>query len=307
MAALWSLLVPTAVARAQPAPPKFDFARPDVPAEGGPPAVEKKLQAKGGLLLMGGNSRLTTGTLGAQGSYRRGWNRLGAETNAAYARSEVLGALDANQSGLIDSGELVRTKQTTSKLFSAKARYDRLFTVSDSAYASGQALTDEPAGKELVAGGQVGYSRQLYKDDRHLAVAEVGYDFSFERAAAPGASGVNVHSARAFLSEQLKLSEASGLFASAELLTNLNEESAPAPGFQAVPAFEDTRVVAKTGLTTSLWNRLAFSFSLGLRYDQSPAPLKVPGSLPLAPGFAPLPRAEELDTVAEASLVVTFM
>jgi hypothetical protein len=269
--------------------------------------VEKKLQVKGGFLMLGGNSRLTTGTLGAQASHLRGWNRFAAEANAAYARSEVLGAVDANASGAIDVGELARTKQTTSKLFSAKARYDRLFTAADSAYVSAQALTDEPAGKEIVAGGQAGYSRQLFKNDRHLAVAEVGYDFSFERAAAVGASSVNVHSARLYLAEQLKLSDASAVFASAELLTNLNEEKAPATGFDTVAALKDTRIYGKTGLTTALWNRLAFSFSLGLRYDQAPAPLKVPGSVPLAAGFAPLPRADTLDTVAEASLVVTFM
>ena len=46
-------------------------------------------------------------------------------------------------------------------------------------------MTAVPAGKELVAGGQVGYSRQVYKDDHNRLVAELGYDMSLEQAAAP--------------------------------------------------------------------------------------------------------------------------
>ena len=39
---------------------------------------------------------------------------------------------------------------------------------------------DRIAGKSLIGGGQVGYSRQLIKNDRHTLVSEIGYDFSNE-------------------------------------------------------------------------------------------------------------------------------
>ena len=180
--------------------------------------------------------------------------------------------IDANANAMVDEGDLQRRDETTSKRFQAKARYDRFFTPNNSGYGSLQALTDEPAGKDLVAGGQVGYSRQLFKNERHRAVAELGYDLSIERAVAAGAELVQVHSARVFAAEELKLSEATGLFVNVEALFNLNEEKAPAPGYGSIAALDDKRVNARTGLTTQLWKNLAFGFSFGVRYDQAPAP-----------------------------------
>jgi large conductance mechanosensitive channel len=287
--------------------PKFSYPKPEeAPAE---VKVEKKLQAKGGVVHMGGNSEALTGTLGATGSYLIGWNRLSAEANAAYVRSRVVTAVERNMVAGIQSDELIEADQATSKLFQAKARYDRFFTTNNAAYASAQVLTDTPAGKQLVAGGQVGYSRQLYKTDRNRAVAELGYDYSYERAAAPDALGVNVNSGRLFLSEDMKLSDSSGWFVSAELLTNLNSEREPVMGFEAVhgkvEAFDDTRLNARTGITTTLWGNLSFAFSFGLRYDHAPAPRKAPSGFSFAPGFIPL--ADTIDTTTEATLVVTFL
>jgi len=46
-----------------------------------------------------------------------------------------------------------------------------------------------------------------------------------------------------------------------KLFFNLNKEKAPAEGYQAPGAFEDTRVVARAGINTKLWQNLAFAFS----------------------------------------------
>lgn len=300
-AVLLAILLWAARAEAQPNP-QFSFVPEDKTKLDA--AEEKKLSARGGLVQLGGNSRVLTGNLGAQGAYQHGANRFSAEAGAAYARTALVTVVDANANMLVDDGEIVRRRQTTSKLFQGKARYDRFLTLNNSAYASLQALTDVPAGKELVAGGQVGYSRQLYKSERHRAVAELGYDLSLERAAVADAELVQVHSARAFAAEDLKLSEATGLFVNVEALFNLNEETAPAAGYEAPAAFEDIRVVAKTGITTKLWENLAFGFSFGLRYDQAPAPLKAPPGATFAPTYRPLART--WDTTTEASLVMTF-
>jgi Protein of unknown function, DUF481 len=292
------VLVPGLV-QAQPPSPTFKFGETKVEVP-----VEKKLQARGGLVQLAGNSEVLTGTLGLQGAYQEAANRYSVEAGVAYARTSVVTVVDANTNMMVDPGDLQRQDQTTSKLFQVRGRYDRFFTLNNSAYLSLQALTDQPAGKDLVAGGQVGYSRQLYKSDRNRAVAELGYDLSLERAVAVGAELVQVHSARVFAAEELKLSDATGLFVNLEALFNLNQEKAPAPDYATVAAFEDTRVNAKAGLTTQLWKNLAFGFSFGLRYDQAPAPLKAPARATFAPTYRPLART--WDTTTEASLVMTF-
>jgi hypothetical protein len=195
-------------AQAQPAGPKFSFVTPEPKVE---EVVDKKLSARGGLVQLAGNSKVLTGTMGVQGAYQARSNRFSGEAGAAYSRSAIAVIADSNANMLVDEGELSKQSQTTSKLFQAKGRYDRFFTLNNSAYFSVQALSDVPAGKELVAGGQVGYSRQLYKDDRHRTVAELGYDFSLEQAAAANAELVQVHSARVYAAEELKLSDATGL------------------------------------------------------------------------------------------------
>ena len=128
-----------------------------------------------------------------------------------------------------------------------------------------------------------------FKSDHNRLVAELGYDLSLEQAAAPDADLVQVHSARLYAAEDLKLSESHRLFANVEALFNLNEEKAPAPGYEAPAAFEDTRVVARTGINTKLWKNLSFAFSFGLRYDQAPAPLKAPTAPPSRRRFARWP------------------
>jgi hypothetical protein len=83
-----------------------------------------------------------------------------------------------------------RTEVTTTNNWLTKARYDRFFTANNSGYAAGQAAADRIAGKSFAGGGQVGYSRQLYKNDRPPCVSELGYDYSYEtlrRAARPHA------------------------------------------------------------------------------------------------------------------------
>ena len=179
--------------QAQAPAPKFSFVVEDKPKP--EDVVEKKLSARGGLVQLAGNSKVLTGMLGTQGAYQAGANRFSGDAGATYSRSSSLVVADGNANMLVDEGELVRQDQVTSKLFQAKGRYDRFFTLNNSAYLSVQALTDVPAGKELVAGAQVGYSRQLFKSDHQRLVAELGYDLSMEQAAAtdadlvPGAFG----------------------------------------------------------------------------------------------------------------------
>jgi hypothetical protein len=285
--------------------PKFQFGKQEEVKE-----VEWKAQAKAGLVLTTGNSQNTTFTAGTSLSRKEKENKFSFDAGLAYAQSSIYVLNDLNMNGTIDNRqELQRLDSTTANQWFAKARYDRFFTEHNSAYISANFAGDEVAGKDLDAGGQIGYSRQLYKDDKHESIAEIGYDLMYEKlSAAPDA--VIIHSARIFLGHTSKLTGSTAVFANFEVLFNLNtEEKALRPigndmSAQGVDAFDDTRINAKAGLSTTLWKNVSFAFSYALKYDHAPAPLPAPKGAKFAMDFVPF--AETLDTITEAALVVNF-
>jgi putative salt-induced outer membrane protein YdiY len=284
--------------------PKFEFGKKEDVKE-----VEWKASAKLGLLLTSGNSQTTTLTAGTSLSRKAAANKFSFDAGLAYAQSDVLLAIDANGNGVIDPGEYSRVGQTTANSWFTKGRYDRFLTANNSAYLMGSLAADQIAGKELVGGLQVGYSRRLFKNDWHETVAELGYDFSYESYTASDLDSVAIHSARVFLGQASKVTPTTAVTAQVEALFNLNTESkALRPSgmgaVAGVDAFDDTRVNAKVGLTTTLWKNIAFTFSYTIRYDHAPAPLPE-FKLKFADGFRPF--AETLDTLAEAALVVNFL
>jgi hypothetical protein len=267
-------------------------------------------QAKGSLLVTSGNSRSQNGVLGFTGLHQEGANKQALDAAIAYGRSSVL------VPGLNNLGEVERydrREETTTNQWAVKVRGDRALTENNAAFAAGMLGGDKIAGKSLVGGGQAGYSRQLYKGCGHTAVAELSYDFSYERYVQPPTRSVEpvaIHSARALLGDKLTISDDTALNASAEALFNLNRETAPnaSDGTDKVAAFKDTRFIGKLGLTTRLWESLSFGFGFTLRYDQNPALLPTPAAakgLPFAPAFKPF--ATKVDTLTEATLVFTFL
>jgi hypothetical protein len=285
--------------------PKFQFGKQEEVKE-----IEWKAQAKAGLVLTTGNSQTATVTAGTLLSRKEKENKFSFDAGLAYAKSSIFVVNDINMNGTIDNRqELQRLDSTTANQWFAKARYDRFFTEHNSAYVSANFAGDEVAGKDLDAGGQIGYSRQVYKDDKHESIAELGYDLMYEKlSASPDA--VIIHSARIFLGHTSKLTSATSVFANFEVLFNLNTED---KAFRqvgmdmkalGVDAFDDTRINAKAGLTTTLWKSVSFAFSYALKYDHAPAPLPPPKGAMFAADFTPF--AETLDTITEAALVVNF-
>jgi hypothetical protein len=302
----FALLLLPAVAAAQ-ANPKFEFGKAE-PVK----AVEWKTQAKAGGLVSSGNSQTRSASVALATSRKEGGNKLAFDAGLAYGKTNILTPVP-NMAGVPITG-LTRTPVTTTNNWLVKGRYDRFFTENNSGYASAQGAADKIAGKTFFGGAQVGYSRQLLKNDVHLVVAEVGYDFSYERyEQQPGKTidPVAVHSARLFVGETLKLSQVTGINASVEALFNVNKEDKALDvrtGMPGVNAFNDTRVVGKAGLTTTLVKSLSFAFGFTLRYDQNPAPLPLPpGSMGMAYAMGFQPFAEKVDTLTEASLIYTFL
>ncbi len=180
-----------------------------------------------------------------------------------------------------------------------RGRYDRYLSAANALYGAAGLLADEPAGKELVGNGQVGYSRQVYQDSVHLAVAEIGYDLTYEDQVA--GEGVAIHSLRGFAGYTAKLSPDTGVELSVEVLSNLNQLDTPGGD---VSAFEDNRVNGKLSLTTKLFQNISFRVAFEAHFDNAPAP-RPPFSVAYADGFVPL--ADELDTRTEATLIVNFL
>jgi hypothetical protein len=288
--------------------PKFDMGK--APAK----QTAWTAQAKGSLLVTSGNSQTRNGVLGVSAAHTEGAMKLALDGQVAYGRSSAPVPLydPANPMLLIGIG---RQETTTTDQWLLRARADHFFTENNAGYLLGQIGSDKVAGKQLWGGGQAGYSRQLYKDERHTAVAELGYDFSYESYGDLRGSAVDpvqIHSARTFLGEQLTLSTDTGLNASVEALFNLNRENALNANDRTqtdVAAFKDTRVIGKLGLTTKLYGRLSFAFGFTLKYDQNPAPQPLPAAAKgamLSPTFV-TPFAEKVDTLTEATLIFTIL
>jgi hypothetical protein len=315
-AAAWLTFAAAPVLAQEPPVPTFKF-------EKAPPKpVDWKVQAKGGALVTRGNSDSQTGVLSVNGSRQVTENKISLEGRIAYGRSNIVVPVITPDTTTMPATNrltgLDRRAETTTNEWLGRGRYDRFLTTNNAAYVLGQIAADRVAGKKLFGGGQVGYSRQLWKDDRHTTVAELGYDFSYEsyiRQPGKAQDAVQIHSARAFVGELWSLTSDTGINLSAEALFNLNEENALDASDETamkvgVPAFQDIRLVTKLGLTTTLRSNLSFGFGITVRYDQNPALRPLPAAakgLMIDPNARINRFAKTTDVLSEATLVFTFL
>lgn len=259
--------------------------------------VEWNASAEFGLVFTTGNSETTTITGGAKAARKEGDNKLSAELGGAFARAGVRQLDDNNGNGQIDDeSEITTVSTTSSRNLTGKLRYDRFLTEHNSLFVAAVASTDEPAGKELVLGGQVGYSRLLYKSEKHELAGEAGLDYSREKLIT--GDPLSIISARLFVGYKGTLSETTAADASAEALMNLNELDTPTG---TASLGQDTRVNGKFGITSKLTSSLSINTGLELKFDNKPAPLKISN---LAAGF--VPESSKLDTIMKASLIYSF-
>lgn len=281
--------------------PKFSHTSEDELSEleKGAAKPEWKAGALAGLILTTGNSRTTTISAGAKASRKADKNKFQLEVGGAYARSSLFLANDADGDGDIDAGEYERLSQTSARSFEGKARYDRFLSKSDALYLSAQGLTNKPAGKQFVGGGQGGYSRTAFQNTMHTVVVEAGYDYSYEDPVV--GNGFSNHSLRAFAGYEGKLTDDSGLDASIEGLFNVNELDTPTG---PADRFEDARLTSRLALTTKLFEDISFRFGFEARFDNVPSALPSFSS-PFEAGY--IPEADTLDTKTEATIIINFL
>jgi hypothetical protein len=256
-------------------------------------------KVEAGVVATTGNSRTTTATGSATAIRKDKDNKFEGNITGTFARATTRVVTDANMNMLIDPGEVSEATATSAENVAAKLRYDRYLTDLNSLYVAALGLVDKPAGKAFQGGGQIGYSRSLYKTERADATAELGYDLSYLKVADDGST--TIHSARVFVGYKGKVATDSVLEASLESLFNLNTVTIAA---RQASAFEATRVNGVVGLTTNLSKTISFSVSFTARYDNFPAPIAEIGNLKFAPGYELV--ADKLDTISKASLILTF-
>ena len=268
--------------------------------------VEWKASAQAGLVVTTGNAESTTASGAATASRKEGNNKVQLDAQGTYVRSAILFIEDMNGNGTIDNENEIRTdSQTTTKSWDVKIRYDRFLSAINSLYAVGKIGANEPAGKELVAGGQAGYSHLIVNQEKHKVTAEAGYDLAYEKFVTAGATGdddVVIHSARTFLGYAGTVTADTGVAASVETLVNLNEVDLPTGTAEFA---EDTRVTGDASLTTKLYKNISFRFGFQVKFDNAPAPrAAIPGA---AYGAGFTPEAKKTDTKTEAALIINFL
>lgn len=296
-----SVLVGAALSAAAPAfadNPKFEYGKADEVAK--VKGIEWAASAEIGLVFTTGNSETTTIIGGFKAARKTGKNKLAVEGNLTYARSSLRVIDDKNGNGMIDDAtEIQSISSTTAETFASKTRYDRFLTEFNSVYIAALASRDLPAGKESAVGGQVGYSRRVYKTDRTEAVAEVGLDYSRENLVAGPA--VQILSARGFFGFKSELTEGASFSSSLEALTNLNKETLPTTENPEATFAEDTRVLGQVAVSAKIGKNLAVQSSIEVKYDHAPGPLAIKN---LSMTF--VPEASSLDTTMKASLIYTI-
>ena len=277
---------------------KFEYGKYDEVKE--VKTVEWKATAEAGVIFTTGNSESTTATGGIKASRKSNNNKFTLEGSGAYAKSGLWVLFDQNGNGTIDNdSEIVSAETITAETLAGKLRYDRFLTDLNSLFIAALASRDTPAGKEFVFGGQVGYSRSLYKSKVALTLGEFGYDFSREDPVAPGPA-LSIHSLRAFIGHKATMTEGTDLDAQVEVLSNLNTLTLPT-GKNGGP-FRDTRVNAKVAVSAKIGLNLAVQMALEVKYDHRPGLLAVKN---LAMDFKP--EASSLDTIMKAAFIYTFV
>lgn len=295
---MWRILLVLAmlVGNAAADDPKFVFGSHDDVKD--VKVVEWAAAAEAGVVLTTGNSETTTATGGFKVSRKDGADKLAIEASGAYAKSGVRVIQDLNGNGLIDNPSEITTQETVSaETLQSKLRYDRFLTEFNSLFIAALASRDIPAGKESAFGGQLGYSRQLYKSTTAETVGEIGYDFSRETLTTGTAN--SIHSARGFVGHKATLIEGTQLDTSLELLSNVNRETLPT-GKDGGP-FKDTRINFRISVQAKIGLNMAIQMAFEARYDNRPGPMQIKM---LAPGF--VPEADSLDTIMKASFIYTF-
>jgi hypothetical protein len=279
--------------------PKFEFGKAEDVKE--VKGVEWDASAEFGLIITTGNSETNTISGAAKASRKTGANKLSLAIEGAFVRSGIRKARPGVTT-LTSANDIIIENTTSSKNLTGRARYDRYLTELNSLFLGAVVGTDEPAGKKLAVSAQLGYSRSLYKSEKHEAVAEIGYDFTYTKSVTGDPATTKVQAARLFAGYKGKMTDTTNLDSTVEVLPNILGYKIPTQTAN-VKFAEDTRVNFHVGITSKITKSLSVNTSLDLKYDNRPSPLSLAG-VTLGAGF--VPAATALDSTLKASLIYSL-
>lgn len=293
--------------------PKFEYKKSDDVKQDSTEKSHWKANANAGLIATTGNAKSVSFSAGAMIMRNDGKNRVELDVDGAYARQTVYMSNDRPDilgmtNGTIDGPDEIKSYTKSSAAnWNLKLRYDRFFTTNNALYIAALTGADYPAGKELYAAGQVGYTRQFYKSNMHEFYGEIGYDLSYLNYVDPTAKYLLAHSARLFLSYILTINADTNIAAAVETLANVAPEDVPVT--EVTPSgratyFQDVRVNAKLALTTRIWKAISFRAAFTGKFDNVPAP-RPALDLPWGPDYHP--AAAKFDAIYEVGLIVNFL
>jgi putative salt-induced outer membrane protein YdiY len=205
----------------------------------------------------------------------RGRHGLGLSMDFAYGRANLPSdTVDA----LVDTARNLRSR----------GRYDLFLTEMDALFLAGVYRWDTFAGLDARLSGQVGYLRNLLKQDEVRLWGELGYDLTYDNfdpdpLRDPNNASVRLkgyqytHSARLFLGYDYKLNTAVALLAGAEGLLNVERP-------------KDFRFNFDVAVRSSIIGRLQLELKLSMQLDTEPVPGK-----------------EKLDAQTKANLIYTLI
>jgi len=243
-------------------------------AEEAPSEDETTWALSAGGLLNTGNTESWQATAGTNLHLVRGSHAFTLESAFNYGRANVAG--DAR--GYVD----------TSRNLNARARYDYFFTENDAAFVALGYRWDTFAGLDARVQAQVGYLRNLVKNDAHRFWGELGYDLTFDNLdpdplpdpATPGAflpGTATTHSARLFLGYTATLNEHVQVALGLESLLNVQDP-------------QDLRLNGDAALRASIAGNLQLETKFTMHFDNQPVPGK-----------------ETLDTTTQLSLIYSLL
>lgn len=274
-----------------------------------------KASAFAGFSAATGNRTLLSFTGTGDVSRNDGKNKLAFGVKGVYGRTFDHRFVDKNGDMVLTmptvnsphTDEIEEFAADSANNFRFNARYDRFFTANNAGYLLFFVGLDKVANKDLYTGGQVGYSRQLVKTERHELLGELGYDFTFDRnVLTPNPSkttqDVFLHSARVFAGYALSVNAHTGVKASIEALINLN--GSLLIGDRTVGTGEATRINSKLEFTTQVWKPISFRAAMALEYNNAPS---TNAPFVMTSMDHPLHYNQKVVTQTDVGLVINFL
>jgi putative salt-induced outer membrane protein YdiY len=202
---------------------------------------------------------------------------LALNMDFSYGRANVA---DDMADELVDTIRNLRTK----------ARYDFFITPMDALFLAGGYRWDTFSGLDARVQGQIGYMRNLFKQEKHRFWTELGYDLTYDNydpdplfsdpadmmsAVLPGDEVV--HSARAFIGYDNQINATLTFLTGVEGLANVEET-------------DDVRVNWDNALRSSISGSFQLEMKFSLQFDNVPVPDK-----------------KDLDTATTLTLIYTLL